>query len=193
LAVGGVVLCGGESRRMGRSKALLTVGGEPMLVRVVRVVRSVVWPVVVAHRPGQALPPLDADIRTVPDQVTGIGPLAGLLAGLTALRDTCEAVFVCACDQPLLKPAFVSRLISRLGDREAVVPEHDGFLHTLTAVYRVDVIDTLKKQIESGDYHVQVFARSCDATILTEADLRDVDPMLGSLRNINTPEELRDL
>lgn len=191
--VGGVVLCGGESRRMGESKALLQIGGEGMLARVVQIVRSVVWPVVVAHGLGQALPPLDDDVRAVADQLTGVGPLAGLLSGLEALRGECEAVFVCACDQPLLQAAFVSRLIERLGDRQAVAVEQDGYLHSLTAVYRIEVVDKLRRQIEGGDYRVQAFARSCDAVILTENDLRDVDPTLGSLRNINTPEELQNL
>ncbi len=191
--VGGVVLCGGESRRMGQSKALLRIGGEAMLGRVVRIVRSVVWPVVVAHRLGQELPPLDDDVRAIADPVTGVGPLAGLLGGLEVLRGECEAVFVCACDQPLLQAGFVSRLIERLGNRLAVVPEHDGYLHTLTAVYRVEVVDALRRQIDGGDYRVQAFARSCDAVILTEDDLRDVDPTLGSLRNVNTPEELDGL
>ena len=42
--------------------------------------------------------------------------------------------------QPLLQAVLISRLIERLGDRQAVVPEHDGYLHSLTAVYRVDVV-----------------------------------------------------
>jgi len=191
--VGGVVLCGGESRRMGASKALLSIDGEPMLGRVVRIVRSVVWPVVVAHRPGQALPPLDDDVRAVPDQVTGVGPLAGLLSGLEALRDECDAAFVCACDQPLLQGSFVSRLLERLGDRQAVVAEHEGFLHALTAVYRIEVVGALRRRIDEGDCRVHAFARSCDPVILTEDDLRDADPTLGSLRNINTPEQLGNL
>lgn len=57
MTLGAVVLCGGESRRMGRAKAWLPFGPERMLQRVVRLVREAVGPVVVVAAPGQECPP----------------------------------------------------------------------------------------------------------------------------------------
>ena len=57
---GAVVLCGGESRRMGRPKAWLEFGKEVMLERVVRLVSTVAWPIVVVAAPGQDLPAASA-------------------------------------------------------------------------------------------------------------------------------------
>ncbi len=184
------MLCGGESRRMGRSKAWLDFGGEPMLGRVVRVVREVVSPVVVACHPGQVLPPLPDDIRLVSDSVSGVGPLAGVLGGMSALAGSCDAVFVCACDQPLLEVGFVSRLIERLGNHRAVMVRHDDRLHVLTAVYQTDVADLLRQKIIEGDHRVREFARLCDPLILTADTFSDVDPKLHALRNFNT---IRDI
>ena len=86
--VGGIVLCGGKSTRMGSPKEWLPIGEETLLQRVVRVVSHVVSPVVVATRKNQELPPLPAGVRVVHDVVEDFGPLAGIAAGMDALRET---------------------------------------------------------------------------------------------------------
>src|SRR5947208_6518233 len=96
--VGGIVLCGGRSSRMGRPKAWLPVGDELMLPRVVRVLREAVGPVVVVAAPGQDVPPLSAGVEVVRDEVEGLGPLAGLAAGLAALDGPADAAYLSACD-----------------------------------------------------------------------------------------------
>ncbi len=78
MQVGGVVLCGGQSRRMGRAKAWLPFGTEIMLPRVVRLLGEAVSPIVVVAAPEQDLPPLPDDVRVVRDEEKGRGPLQGL-------------------------------------------------------------------------------------------------------------------
>jgi len=62
MTIGGVVLCGGKSTRMGSPKALLPFGPETMLQRVVRLLGTVVSPIVVVAATGQDLPPLPASV-----------------------------------------------------------------------------------------------------------------------------------
>jgi molybdopterin-guanine dinucleotide biosynthesis protein A len=88
IRVAGVVLCGGQSRRMGRSKAWLPLGDETLLQRVVRLVREAAWPVVVVAAKGQSLPTLPADVRMVRDERDEAGPLEGLRVGLAALAES---------------------------------------------------------------------------------------------------------
>src|SRR5207253_2864515 len=97
---GGIVLCGGLSSRMGRSKAWLQVAGEPMLARMVRVVGEVAPRIVVAAADGQELPDLPASVRIVRDAEPRLGPLAGFAAALT--ETAAEIAFVAACDMPNL-------------------------------------------------------------------------------------------
>ena len=113
--VGGIVLGGGQSRRMGTAKEWLPCGREYLLQRVVRIVASVVQPIVVAVRRGQALPPLPDDVLRAYDAIAGGGPLVGLAAGFDALADRCTAAFVTSCDQPLLKAARVRQVLRRPG------------------------------------------------------------------------------
>src|SRR5687767_7326289 len=82
---GGIVLCGGKSTRMGRPKLSLPFGPESMLERVVRLLFSVVQPIVVVAAPNQELPPLARGIKVVRDDRESRGPLEGLRAGLSAL------------------------------------------------------------------------------------------------------------
>src|SRR5688572_27783044 len=99
--VGGVILCGGKSSRMGYPKAMLPFGPELMLQRVVRLLSEVVSPIVVVAAPGQGLPELSADILMARDERDGCGPLEGLLAGLSTLVGRVDAAYVTSCDVPL--------------------------------------------------------------------------------------------
>lgn len=185
LHVGGVVLCGGMSHRMGQAKAWLPVGSETMLQRVVGIVRGVVDPVVVVGRREQSLPPLPDGTLLAHDLIDGLGPLAGLAAGFEALTERCDAVFVVACDQPLLRPDFIRRLIQLRADEPAVAVEHDGFVHALTAVYRLDTGAILEALLTKGERRAQRFFAQCGGQCVPAAALIDVDPALYSLQNAN--------
>src|SRR6184192_1290702 len=100
IRVGGIVLCGGRSSRMGRPKAWLPFGDELMLPRVARLLGEVVSPVVVVAALGQDVPPLPAGVEIVRDEREGRGPLEGLLAGLTALDGRADAAYLSSCDVP---------------------------------------------------------------------------------------------
>src|SRR5947209_3681539 len=127
----GVVLCGGQSKRMGRAKAWLPFAGEFMLPRVVRLLRQAVEPVVVVAAPDQEVPPLPAEVAVVRDEEKGRGPLQGLAAGLHALAGRVEAAYLSSCDVPLLRPAFVRRLVELLGEHAVCVPRAGGYHHPL--------------------------------------------------------------
>ena len=101
MTAGGIVLCGGKSTRMGRSKALLPFGPETMLQRVVRLLGSVVQPIVAVAAVDQALPTLPASVIVTRDERGGRGPLEGLRAGLKALPPEVEGAYVTSCDVPL--------------------------------------------------------------------------------------------
>ena len=193
--VGGVVLCGGRSERMGTSKAWLKCHGEHFLTRIVKTIGQVVTPVAVAARSGQVLPSLPNDVRVVYDSFSGGGPLVGLLAALDALADECDAVFVCACDQPLITPEFVKHVVRLLEDNPAVVIEHDKRLHPLTAVYRLSVRPLLAEMLAAREFIARDFAARCGAVTLSSSLLSEVDPELMSLWNINDSrahDRLRD-
>jgi len=178
---------------MGQPKERLTVGPKTLLRQTLDTMRQVVEPVVASARRGQSIPSLPASVSVVCDHIDDQGPLEGIAMGLAALDGRCEAAFVCACDQPLLSAEVITRLIDRLGDAPAVVPEINGRLHPLTAVYRISCLATAQRLLDSGRRRATEFARQCGPRLLSAAELTDIDPKLASFRNINDLDEYERL
>jgi molybdopterin-guanine dinucleotide biosynthesis protein A len=187
--VGGVVLCGGQSKRMGRPKAWLPFAGEVMLPRVVRLLGEAASPIVVVAAPGQDVPPLPPQIDVVRDEEKGRGPLQGLAAGLAALRGQVDAAYLSSCDVPFLRPAFVRRLIDLLGDRAICVPRVGEYHHPLAAVYRVAVADAVARLLAEDRLRPFFLFEAVPTRVVGAEELADVDPTFQTLRNLNTSEE----
>src|SRR5258706_1956296 len=133
---GAIVLCGGKSTRMGTSKALLPFGPETMLQRVIRLLETVVSPIVVVAAGDQQLPDLPPHVIVTRDEREARGPLEGRLAGPKALPADVGAAYVTSCDVPLLVPGFVRQMLDLAEGYDVAVIESEGFAHPLSAVYR---------------------------------------------------------
>lgn len=189
MRVGGVVLCGGRSSRMGRPKAWLPLAGELMLPRVLRILGGTVRPLVAVAAPGQELPPLPPEVEITRDAVEGRGPLQGLAAGLQFLNGRVDALYLSSCDVPFLLPAFVRRMIDLLGEHSACVPYVDGFHHPLAAVYRIGVLDAVSRLLAAERLRSTSLFEEVPTRLVLAEELADVDPTLQSLRNLNTPAD----
>lgn len=186
----GIILCGGESRRMGQSKAWLDFGPEKLLQRVVRLVSSAASPVVVVASPGQDLPTLPDDVRVVRDAVQGRGPLQGLLAGLIALPVSFELAFATATDAALLQPQVITRLAELIGDHDMAVPYAGGFYHPLAGLYRPTAVRSIvEKLLVQGRLATMALLDELNTRVVTADELSAVDPALATLRNLNTPAD----
>lgn len=189
LRVGGIVLCGGQSSRMGRPKAWLPFGDELMLPRVVRLLSEVVSPIVVVAAPEQDVPPLSAGVTIVRDEERGRGPLQGLSAGLRALAGQADAAYLSSCDVPFLRPAFIQRLIDLLGKYAICVPHVGEFHHPLAAVYRLGVTETVERLLAENRMRPVFLFDTVPTRVVQAEELSDVDPTFQSLRNLNMPED----
>ena len=188
-SIGGIVLCGGRSSRMGRPKAWLPFGPELMLQRVVRILSQVVSPIVVVAAPGQAVPELAAGIEILRDEDDSLGPLAGLAVGLAALAGRARAAYASACDVPLLEPAFVRTVVDSLGEFDLAIPRDGKFHHPLAAVYRTQLAPDVRRLVDAGRLRPVFLLEAARAREIDLAELRAADPELQSLRNINTPAD----
>ncbi|MFV0258125.1 MAG: molybdenum cofactor guanylyltransferase [Acidimicrobiales bacterium] len=119
--VAGAVLCGGRSRRLGRDKALVEVGGVALALRVAEAMRAAgVDPVIaLGGTAGDAL-----GLPTVADRHPGAGPLAALATALWWARS--GLVVVAACDLALLAPEHVAALVAAADADTAAVAGIDG-------------------------------------------------------------------
>jgi molybdopterin-guanine dinucleotide biosynthesis protein A len=177
---------------MGSPKALLTFGAETMLQRVVRLLATVVSPIVVVAAPQQSLPTLPADVTVTRDEQEGRGPLEGLRAGLKALPSTIEAAYVTSCDVPLLVPGFVRRMIELLADHDIAVMEIDGFAHPLSAVYRRNTLPHVAALLAQDRLRPVFLFDAVRTRRVQPAEMTAADPELLTLRNLNTREDYLD-
>lgn len=188
---GGIILCGGRSRRMGRPKLSLPFGDEIMLARVVRILSEVVEPIVVCAAPGQTLPELPPAVCTALDRHENRGPLEGLAVGLATLSGRAESAFVTACDVPLLVPAFVRRMRHLAQGYDIAVPHVDGFDEPLAAVYRTSVLPHVDKLLTTDRLRPAYLFEMVRTRRVSAEELVDVDPLLDSLFNANTRDDYR--
>jgi molybdopterin-guanine dinucleotide biosynthesis protein A len=184
----GVILCGGRSSRMGQPKASLPFGEETLLDRTLRIVSGIVEQTILVAAPGQELPVFRESVTVVRDHREGRGPLEGMRAGLSVV-DSGSIAFVTGCDTPFLTPAFIERVASLLGEHEIAVPWIDGFYHPLAAVYRPSIVPHIEKLLAADQLRTTfLFQRAATRRVVAD-ELRDVDPQLASLRNLNTPAD----
>ncbi|MCS7235980.1 MAG: molybdenum cofactor guanylyltransferase [Armatimonadota bacterium] len=182
--LGGVVLAGGRSRRMGTDKALLPFAGTTLLGHVVRRIRTCCNPVyVVASDPRR-----DFGLRVpvVADRWPGHGPVAGIEAGLRACPTPCAAVV--ACDLPFVQPALLAGLADLMEGVDAAVPLTDR-PHPLCAVYRRDAAYAAEAVLEAGGGSVRHLLARIRVRYVPEEVLRPWDPDLLSFVNVNTPAD----
>jgi molybdopterin-guanine dinucleotide biosynthesis protein A len=180
-----IVLAGGKSQRMGRPKALLDFGGDPLILHLVRKLERLFDEIIVVAAPGQELPSMP--VTVVQDEIAHQGPVGGIYYGLRASSST--ASFVTSCDVPFLMPSLVSNLLGRIAEWDIVVPYWEGRLQPLHAVYRRSVLPLLKRQLEAGQLrpiYLYDKVRTCE---VQEDDIRRVDPEGASFVNMNTPED----
>ncbi len=187
---GAIILSGGQSKRMGVPKWSLPFGTETMLARIVRRVGEVCHPVViVAATAGANFSDLSSNVICTYDKQPDRGPLEGLRAGLKAMPAEVSAALVTTCDAPFIEPRFIAKMFDLLGEDSAAVPVHEGYVHPLSAVYRCTVLDVVEKLLDA-DRRRPTELLDCIATRRVAAtELRDVDPLLVSLQNLNHADD----
>jgi molybdopterin-guanine dinucleotide biosynthesis protein A len=186
------VFAGGHGRRLGGyQKFLLPWGdhGQPLISHILQALSGdfAVSLVATNHAPHPAF----GNYQLVPDDPPGQGPLGGLAAILAAAET--PYVFAVACDMPLVRQRLVRHLVADAvsGDFDAVVPVLHGDVHPLHAVYHRRVLATLRRLLQTGALRMTDLLAAIEVHYVEEAALRQLDPSLDSLSNINTFGDLR--
>jgi molybdenum cofactor guanylyltransferase len=180
----GAVLAGGRSRRMGRPKALVELGGRPLIAHVLAAVEATSLEPVVVAKPDSPLPPLSC--RVLREPAAPNHPLRGLLTALAASGG--RPVVALAGDMPLVPPGLLEWLAGLDGETAAV--EAGGRVQPLLARYEPPVAPALEAALASGASATEA-VYGLGARIVTESEVaRFGDPELICL-NVNTPADLR--
>ena len=174
-----LVLAGGDSRRMGRTKAWLEVGETTLLRWVVERLGPAFSEVVVSFAEPEQVQQL-LPYRLVFDRKRSAGPLAGLEAGLGAARN--EVTFAVACDMPYVTQEVVEMAVAASRGSDAAIPRIDGRPEPACAAYRRSALAHITSALDAGRYRAADLAEELDVVWL-----EGLEPDL--FRSLNTPAD----
>ena len=186
--VTGLILAGGQSKRLGRDKALLPWPRESSETTLLHHVHGVLAAVcdeviVVGNR---------ADLTgfTVVPDVSAVGSsLTGLVSGLQAART--PLALAVACDMPFLNVQLLRALVALASDEwDAVAPVIRDEPETLHTVYHRRSLATAKQMLQAGDLKLARLIGRLHVRRISSNEVREFDPDLASFENVNTSEEL---
>jgi molybdopterin-guanine dinucleotide biosynthesis protein A len=181
----GLVLAGGASRRMGRDKALLELGGRPLIQIVVERMRQVCGEVLIVAADVPSYAGFGVDV--IEDRFQDVGVLGGLHAGLAAASH--ELTLAVGCDMPFLKPELLRAFAAWAEGYDVVLLRHNGYMEPLHGAYRRTCLLPIEAAIRAGERRIiSFFPQVCVRTVTPE-EVASLDPQLESFRNLNTPGE----
>ncbi len=175
-----LVLAGGHSRRMGRSKPWIEVGDTVLLRYVVSQLAPAFSDVVVSFAEPEQMEQL-VPYRVVFDRKRNAGPLAGLEAGLVAARH--EVMFALACDMPYVTRWVAEVAVAAARNCDAAIPRHDGLFEPVCGAYRKTALPAIVGALDAGQYVAHDVAEYLDVTWL-----EGLDP--DQFESLNTPADL---
>jgi molybdenum cofactor guanylyltransferase len=180
----GFILAGGQSSRMGRDKALLELGGVPLVLHMARLLEPRVAPVTIIGPPERYTA---LGLHAVPDDRTGLGPLGGLATALRVSQH--EWNLVVGCDLPYLTREWLDWLMARALDStaDALVPESARGLEPLCAMYRTRCLATFTAALDRGERKLTDVVARLALERITATQWKPFDASGTLFRNMNTP------
>jgi len=189
VSVSGILLAGGESRRMGGiNKALLKIGDHSIVELVSHVLQEIFSEVLVITNS-----PRDFEFLELPmfrDIIPGRGSLGGLYTGLKACAG--DYAFLVACDMPFLSKEAIMYILERAQGYDVVVPRISGMLEPLHALYSQRCLPYIEELLAAEDLKIIDFFHKAKVLEVPGEDLQQFDPQLLFIMNINTPDDLNE-
>jgi molybdenum cofactor guanylyltransferase len=178
----GFVLAGGRSSRMGQDKALLTLGGEPLVKRAIQKLRKICAEVAIAG----GTEDLARFGRVIPDKTCGCGPLGGIVSALE--QSSSEWNLFLPVDAPYVPISALKALLAMAGGFPGVgvMARVRGLMQPLCAVYSRNALEALERELVAGRWKVTLAIESAGPVKVMDFE----DP--SWFANLNTPEEFAE-
>lgn len=200
MELSGIILAGGQSRRMGTDKAFLEIGGRLLIERVLDVVASLSDDIVIVTNSPERYTAFG--VQLVTDIFPGTGALGGIYTGLQASRHAYGLVV--ACDMPFLNRGLLRYMAGLASDVDAVVPAlgtaspdpssihtaRKWDLHPLHAIYAKTCLAPIERALQRGDLRTIAFLSEVRVRYVVPEEVDRFDPQRRSFFNANTPQEL---
>lgn len=185
-----IILSGGKSSRMGTNKALLKINKKTNIERIRDTLKHRFNGIILVTNHFDDYEFLELEMAA--DDYPGMGPLAGLHAGLKASES--DVNFVVACDMPFVSGELAETMAKLCGDYDAVIPVINGTQHPLFAVFKKSVAVEAKKCIAAGNLRMKQLLDRLNVLYVTEKELAGFSQaeLERVFFNMNHPEEYED-
>ncbi len=184
--VGGIILAGGKSSRMGTDKGLMTFQGKRLVEYAIELLQPFCSEIIIStNQAGYE----GFGFKTVSDVYRDCGPVGGLHAALS--ESNYDYNLIVSCDVPFVEPDLLHIVLAETEGFDAVVPVHRGGIEPLVAVYRKEMASFFENQLIEKNYKMQRIIQSCNLNLVNVEHLVDKHPRL--FYNLNRPEELSQL
>jgi molybdenum cofactor guanylyltransferase len=185
----GYVLAGGGSTRFGRDKALVEIGGAPMLLRMRSLLGVVAKEVNVIASPHKYAA---LGVASIGDRWEGQGPLAGIITALLTTAETGGGAvwnLIVGCDMPFLTREWLTYLAERAlaSGAEVVAPQSAKGLEPLCACWRTSAAAKLQQVFGDGTRKITEAMKRLHVEVVDEAQWKRFDTADRLFWNMNTP------
>ena len=196
-----IILCGGQSRRMGQDKGSLIIKDKPMIKYILSTLNNEIDEAVIVlndrNRIGEYqefINPQDYNykIKFIEDKIKNKGPISGIMTGLANISTDYAIVF--PCDNPFVTKNTIQTLFNEITEnKQAIVPYHDheNILKTsepLHSIYNKNIVPVINDLIKKDSLHIKGLIEKIDTKFIL-IDNKKI--YKKEFRNLNSPEDLK--
>jgi molybdopterin-guanine dinucleotide biosynthesis protein A len=184
-----IILAGGKSSRLGRSKALQAIGSKSLIQWVVDHLATLSTEIIVVTAHGKAIPCSSTiRIKTVADIYPSKSPLVGIYSGLIA--SACPRAIVVGCDMPFLNIGLLDYMSQICSSFDVVVPQIKDKLEPLCSVYSKSCLAPMQGLLEQNERRISELFSMVKVRYMEEDEINSFDPEHLSFFNINSQADL---
>lgn len=185
-----VILCGGNSTRMGSDKALLPFGDCCLIEYLVQKFKSHFSKIYLSVKKKGDYAHLHLPATEIPDIYSNAGPMSGIFSGLSMIDE--ERAFFMSVDTPFLEPQTGLALLDSMGDADiCTLHGKAGYLETATAAYSKSCITDIGKCLLLRQFTFRSLREKCNTKYIAENAIREITslPIDIQFYNLDTRDD----
>lgn len=195
-----IILCGGQSRRMGQDKGSMNIEGKPMIIHVLNSLNNIIDEAIIVLNNQNRIDKYKKfieqknytfKIKFVEDEIKDKGPLSGIKTGLKNISS--QYALVLPCDSPFITKNHINNLFKELENSyECIIPYHDeqNKLKTsepLHGIYNKNLVGEIEKLLSADTLHIKGLIKNSKCKYIK---IDDGKLLKKEFRNLNSPKDI---
>lgn len=195
-----IILCGGQSRRMGQDKGSMIIQNKPMIKHLLSTLNNEINEAIIVlnnkeridkYKQFIELEDYDYPITFVEDKIKNKGPLPGIMTGLEKIKS--QYALILPCDSPFVTKKYINNIFSEINrDYQAIVPYHEteNKLKTsepLHSIYNKNIIPEIEDLIKQDSLHIKGLIEKIETKFVL-IDNKKIEKK--EFRNLNRPTDI---